>query len=176
MHRVVLVCAAFSFAIFASPLAAQQTPPPAETVPPASTAPQPPPFPPMPSSRPSHRWVDVGAHHSASSHHAGPARHHAAATRERHRAATTRERHAKAHREKKHGHQAAVHLSRKTIRQCHEMSYKQLMRNSNCRSLMRQELDTAESRHHKAAHVHKAAARRHKAERREHHRSSRRKH
>jgi len=52
-----------------------------------------------------------------------------------------------------------MHFSRKTIRSCHGMSYRQIMRHPSCRALMKQEL-AAPAHRHRATH-HKAT--RHKA-------------
>ena len=44
--------------------------PPPPPLPEAEQLPPPPPFPPMPSARPSHRWVDIGDHRRSRSRHA----------------------------------------------------------------------------------------------------------
>jgi len=152
MQRVVaLACAALAFGMFGSPLGAQQTPseqpmPQAAQPPPVPEAeplPPPPPFPPMPSARPSHRWVDMGERHARRVQH--PRTHHRR-THAHHRAA----------------HKARLtHFSRRTIRSCHAMNFRQIMRHSSCRLLMRQELaTTAAHRHHQATRHHKMAAHR----------------
>ena len=165
MQRIVLLCTALAFGICASPLAAQQTRPeqppqqtgppgpappagqsmPQETQPPPApeAEPLPPPFPPMPKARPSHRWVDIGDHHSR---------------RMRHHATPSHRQRTHAHHLARLAHHPAGHASRLQIRRCHSMSYRQIMRHSSCRTLMRQELAAAEHRHHHAAH---AATRRH---------------
>jgi hypothetical protein len=157
MQRVVaLACAAFALGMFAYPLAAQQTPaqqsiPEApQPAPEAEPLPPPPPFPPMPSARPSHRWVDVGDHHARRArHHAAPTRHHAKRTQQR----RTHAHHRPTHKVR------AMHFSRRTIRSCHGMNYRQIMRHSSCRALMSQELATAAQRHlHHATHHHGRAA------------------
>ena len=126
--------------------------------------PPPPPFPPMPSSRPSHRWVDIGNHHASRAHHRARAA-HAPARRTHHR---------RAHASRTaHKARAAMHFSKKTIRSCHGMTYRQIMRHSNCRALMKQELAAPAHRHrtsHRAIH-HKASAN-HKIAR--HHKATRR--
>jgi hypothetical protein len=163
MQHIAFACAALAFAIFASPAVAQQTPPEQQPPPTSQPVPEapppqqavPPPLPPMPSSRPSHRWVDVGGHHTASS------RHHAATS---HRQATKKhnakdKHHAKHVTEKHHAthKHSAPHLSKRTIRQCHSMTYKQIMKHSNCRDLMSHEIETAEQKHRHASH-HKGKA------------------
>jgi len=170
-----LACAAFALAMLGSPLGAQDMPvgpvaqseqpapdmaPPAPA-PEAEQLPPPPPFPPMPSARPSHRWVDVGRHHASRT------RHHA---RKSH---ATPSKHRRVHAKHRTAHKAKpMHFSRKTIRSCHGMSYRQIMRHPSCRALMKQELAAPAHRHratrHKAAR-HKAAAkarRHHSAKRR----------
>src|SRR6185369_14515183 len=68
MKRIfVFACASLSFGPLASPLAAQEM---------AQAAPQAEQLPPPPSSRPSHRFVDMGGHHpSRARSKASPARH-----------------------------------------------------------------------------------------------------
>ena len=163
MQRIAtLVCAAVALGMFASPLGAQQTPqqpiPEASQPPPpeAEPLPPPPPFPPMPSARPSHRWVDVGGRHSShASHRAASTGHHPAGTR--HHAATSEHRRTHAHHRTAHKARLA-HFSRRTIRACHAMNYRQILRHSSCRLLMKQEL-AATARHAKRHHkktTHKA--------------------
>ena len=146
MQRIVLACAALAFGILGSPLAAQQTTPEQQPAPtqPAPTPDQqttpeaPPPFPPMPKARPSHRFVNVG----------GELR----ATREHHRTVRSHHERAKARRQRAHAHHERVAPpSRKTVRKCHAMSYKQIMRSDTCRALMKQELGAGE-RHAKHKH------------------------
>jgi hypothetical protein len=153
-RAVILACAALAFGMLGSPLAAQQSAPQATQPPPeAEPLPPPPPFPPMPSARPSHRRVDIGNGH---------------ASRVRHRATPTRRTHAH-HHQAAHKARPAAHFSRKTIRLCHGMNYRQIMRHSDCRTLMSQELAT--TAHHHATHHHKPAA--HRA--RQHHSARRHK-
>jgi hypothetical protein len=179
MQRVVVfACAALALGIVGSPLSAQQQigsdqpvsqseqptpqtsqPPPTEAEPPL---PPPPPFPPMPSARPSHRWVDVGGHHSSRTrHHARPRHHHA--TRVQHR--RTQAHHRPAHKAR------LAHFSHRTVRSCHGMNYRQIMRHPSCRLLMKQELGATAHRHHRARHHHRAATHRS----RHHHAMKRRK-
>jgi hypothetical protein len=145
-HHLILLGLALAFA---APLSAQEAP--GASVPEAMPAappaaeqlPPPPPFPPMPSARPSHRWVDVSGHHrSSTKHKARVARHHG----------TKAKPHRRTHVSKRAAHKARpLHFSRKTIRQCHAMSYRQIMRHSSCRAMMMQEL-AAEPRHKAKAH------------------------
>jgi hypothetical protein len=181
---VVLACAALTVAMFASPLGAQQTPSqriaPNEPVPrteqsmpqvaqpPVSETqplPPPPPFPPMPSARPSHRWVDIGDHRARRVHrHSPPTRHHARWTQHRRSAA---------HYRSARKARLAAHFSRRKIHSCHGMNYRQIMRHSSCRMMMRQELAAIAHRQHHATPHHRAAAHRHRA--RHHHAARQRK-
>jgi len=168
-----LARAAFALAVLGSPLGAQdlpggpvaQTEQPAPDMAPPAPPPQaeqlppPPPFPPMPSARPSHRWVDVGGHHASGARHSSR-KAHARAKPSKHRRAHAK--HRSAHKAK------PMHFSRKTIRSCHGMSYRQIMRHPSCRALMKQELAAPTHRHRAARH--KASA--HKARR--HHSARRR--
>jgi hypothetical protein len=166
MQRVVLVCAALSLNVFAAPVAAQQAVPsaaaaPAEQAPPAPepySLPPPPPFPPMPKTDPHHRWVDTGGHRSSGKRHHTAQTHHRAATAHHSKA---KGHHSKARARRSTAHQPAVHLSRRTIRQCHAMNYKQIMKHGNCRALMRQELAAADHHRRTTAHKHKAKTARH---------------
>jgi hypothetical protein len=54
------------------------------------------------------------------------------------------------------------------------MSYKQIMRESDCRTLMSRELAAAQHRHDRAGRRHKGAAHRHTATHRHHHATRRR--
>ena len=176
MQRIVILCTALAFGVCASPLAAQQTPPAQQSQPTSPTEPapptqqsmpeqtSPPPFPPMPRVR--NRWVDVGNHHASHSRsHASHSRSHATRSHERRTHTSHRERHAD---------RAVSHLSKRTIRSCHRMSYKEIMRESDCRTLMSQELAAAQNRHDRAGHRHKGAAHRHTATQRHHHARHRR--
>ena len=168
MQRIVMAWAALSLGMVASPLAAQQagmTPAAIETrylqsVPPAPpppraryVAPKPPPFPPMPKVQPHKRSTKAATRHSShTSRKAKPARHLASKP---HR---TTSKHAKTVRP------AKVHLSKKTIRQCHGISYKQIMAHRYCRALMQQEISAA-NQQHKAVKRHRAATQRHSKKR-----------
>lgn len=192
MHRIVVACAALM--LFASPVQAQQTAP-------DSSAPALPPsfVPPPPAKvygnipRPHHgattRHRSAEPRHTAARH---ATKHHEVSKRheksKRHE--TTKRHEAKHQRSARHEHarreeRQSVHLSKRTIRQCHAMSYRGILRNSNCRSLMRDELAKSEhrtsdaSRHHKSSHKSASANRKsaahkkataHKHERSRHHR------
>ena len=147
MKHIALAGAAFAFAIAPSALTAQQTSPDQQTPQVNQSAPSsttPPPFPPF-TRAPSHRWVDVGDHHKASTHHhAAPARHHAAASESRH----GKRSHHKASAER----EQPVTASKKTIRRCHNLTYKQIMQQSTCRALMKQDLEASDRKHSKASH------------------------
>jgi hypothetical protein len=192
MQRIVMAWAALSLGIVASPLAAQQAGGTAEaqletrylqSVPPAPpppraryVAPKPPPFPPMPRTAPKKRSTKaVTVHrsspkatarrHETSKHaatkHAASKRHQAASKRHDTRRARTVT-------------PAKVHLSKKTIRQCHAMSYSQILGHKNCRALMKQELSAADQKHQ--ASKRKAKAAKHKAPARKAKAKSRRRH
>ena len=166
LHRTVLICAAVAFAAFATPLTAQQTtpdqPPPTQqtptSVPPAPppdrqvTPATPPPFPPMPSRAPRHRFVDMGEHHRSPAHHR--------TTRSTHRAkhAATHSRHHATSRRRGHAHRVAPAMSKKAIRRCHGMSYRQLLRHKDCAALLQRELSAAAHSKHRSGH-HKATKR-----------------
>ena len=183
-----LYCASLLLAFFASPVLAQQAVPehqiqlaqqvaqsqpaqPATTEaqsPPTSVAPLPPPFPPMPSSRPSHRWVDVGERHAARTHHKAAVTRHTRTSDFRHRKLAAEDRQSRHHRgrsdvRRSHRKLAEEHASPRTIRRCHDLSYRQIMRSSSCRALMKQELSGTEHRDRHASRHHKTASRHQKA-------------
>ena len=174
MQRIVLACAAIALGLVGSPSEAQQAqpgdvnspaPPVQESTPPAPEAyqlPPPPPFPPMPSKRPSHRWVDMGDHHAKRTHRASKPRHHQAA-RSHHKVKSS-------HHRRSAARPAKVHLSRKTIRQCHAMGYRQIMRHKNCRMLMKQEIAAADKKHASKARKAKSHKSRHQRVRSKHRR------
>lgn len=167
VRGLVLAFAGFSLSIVGSSLAAQQSPPnqssstaqdssqpapPTPSVPPAppparDVAPLPPPFPPMPRSRPSHRWVDVGAHHDRrTQHHAKQASHRKVHGSKRSSRAT------RASHRRELAAARAVKPSPRVMRRCHKMSYAQIMRNGSCRELMRQDIAAAAHRKSERSH------------------------
>ena len=144
MLRIALACAALMVAV--SPLGAQQAPP-VDQPGPAQTQPEvelPPPFIP-PAPPPPRRHYRAATHHHAATHHRRSAQRH-----------PTPRRHVAARRHAAHAHHRAMHLSKRTIRQCHSLSYRQIMRHKYCRALMRQELEAAEHRHRHASHRHRS--------------------
>lgn len=146
MQRIALAGAALAVAMFVSPVSAQQNPPEQQPLPVSPPESVPPPLPPMPSAR--HRSYDMGEHHAAKSHHhATSTTHHQ--TKSKHQAAgkhhATHEKH------------QTKHASKRTIRECHKMTYQQIMKHSSCRDLMRGDLETAEHKSRHAAH-HKGSA------------------
>ena len=169
MPRIVAIgCAVVAFAML-SPAAGAQTQPVPETptpppVPEAEPLPPPPPFPPMPSARPSHRWVDIGDHRRSRTHYK------ASRSKTHHRAKATHHRrtHANTHHAHSSKRPAKLHFSRSTIRFCHKLKYSQIMRFANCRTLMKQDIATAAHKH--AASKHHArktrSTRRHSTKRR----------
>ncbi len=158
MQCIARHCTGLALAILASGGAAQQVLPaqqpsviqqtgPDEGQRPAESVP--PPLPPMPSARPSHRWVDTDDHHTMSSHHhAARSRYHAPSA---HHHASPTDQYAT------HEHHPTPHFSTRTIRECHGMTYQQVMRHSSCRALMREDLEAAEHRDHRTSH-HKVAS------------------
>ena len=166
MQRIaVLAGAILTLGLLASPLRAQQsdqsTPAAATPLPEAQQLPPPPPFPPMPSTR--HRWVDVGDRHSSRAHHAA-ATHHTAASS--HHKPTRAKTHAAKH-SAKHKAKAAApqHFSKRTVRQCHGMSYREIMHHSSCRALMSQELAASSEHHRTKHHAARKTAKHHSAKR-----------
>lgn len=140
MRQIALVSAAIAFALVPSALSAQQTSSGQQSTsvqptPEAEPLPAPPPLPPFARAQPSHRWVDVGGQRRSSP------RHHA--KHEKHQSGRLRH-------EPIEKHHEVVHASKRTIRRCHSMTYTQIMRQSSCRALITQDLDTAE--HHHAQH------------------------
>jgi hypothetical protein len=173
MNRIlVLACAGLSFGLLASPLAAQQL---AEQAVQSTPAP---PLPPNPSAKPSSRWVDVGGPRTARAPaKASPARHAASVKRDSKAHATSKSRSGKKDRpsrtaskshkapsskataSRRHGREdKPMHFSSKTIRSCHAMTYRQIMRNSSCRAMIKQELAAPAPKHSKAA-LHSKTAR-----------------
>ena len=175
MRPAALLCIAMAAALAAAPLGARQIvpdgqaapeqpapPPPASElpppVPPTSSEPLPP-FPHYPARAPREHNPNYrhGGHVSrhASPHHRATTRHHAKARR-----------HGKSHHAKSH-HAARQYFSKRTVRQCHGMTYKQIMRHKYCRTMMEQDL-AATKRHRHQAH-HRATSHHH----RDRHHSSR---
>jgi hypothetical protein len=168
MRQIPLICAAFSLAVFASPASAQQAPPeqaappaqqtgpneptsptgqsmPEQAQPPSTPQteplpPPPPPFPPMPRARPSHRWVDLGEKHKGRAHRSSV---------RTHRHQTNKQR------------RAAQPTSRMT-RRCLNMSLRQAMRQTTCRSLIQHKLKASTTRHHPSSRRHHAVHHRHR--------------
>ena len=175
---VVLVCAGLALGL-ASPLAAEQTVPPAaqpEQLPPA------PPMPPMPNQ--SHRWVDIDGSSAKRARAAARPRHASLAKKDvkssksakmsksaksktakssksakasksakssksakpvKHAKAGKTSKASKASKAGKNsktsaGKQKAVKFSPKTVRACHAMTYRQILRSSSCRAMISQEL------------------------------------
>jgi hypothetical protein len=188
MHRLALGCAIFAFGILGSPAFAQQAPADqalaSAQVPPqpeAQPLPEPPPFPPLHKVKPSHRTVNLGNDYPAwSTHHSTKAKRHAASAHKsstKHKSASSsRHRSTKADRKKASGHPTTshhetVHASRKTIRACHAKSYTQIMKNSICRALMRQDLDAAD-RHTSSKHKSKHTATKKKSSKKSSHKAT----
>lgn len=165
MQRIALAWAALSLSILASPSPAQQAGGTAEaqletrylqSIAPAPppprahyVAPKPPPFPPMPRTEPKKRSAKA-----VTVHRSNPKRHGTV------KASTSKGRHMASKRHQARSvatRPAKVHLSPRTIRQCHGMGYKQIMAHRDCRALMQQEISAADQSHH-AAKRHKTAA------------------
>jgi hypothetical protein len=104
----------------------------------------------------------MGEHHSSSvRHHTTHVTHKA--RRASHRA--THDRRSEHARRSRHAHhEATPSMSKKAIKRCHSMTYRQLLRHKDCASLLQRELNaTTHSKHRSGKH--KAAARRHKSSR-----------
>jgi hypothetical protein len=176
----ILACATLAFCLLASPLAAQEAA--QQPAPQAEQLPPPPPFPPMPSSKPSHRWVDMGGHTSRARPKASSPRHHASPVKRDRKARSSNKTQASHKAAKSHKATAShrsvrkdkpVHFSAKTVRSCHAMTYRQIIRNSSCRAMIKQELAAPAPTHrtnhkasaHRATHhgtaAHSKTARRH---------------
>ena len=157
LQRVAFACAAFM--LLASPAAAQQTVPgqsaPAQTSSDQTApvqAPQtdsqlPPPFVPPPPAR------FYGDRPSRTHHHAATHRKAARRATGRYHAAAPRHKTRKSH--------ATAHASKRVIRQCHKMTYNEIIRHSSCRALMKRELETPERAHRHAPKHHRASTRHH---------------
>lgn len=132
----------------ASPTAAQQRTPdqtaPQQLAPPVprSSTELPPPFPHYPKTaprehdpnyhRPTHKAPHAQSARRGKASHVVKAGHHAKADRH-----SKADRHAKAAANHKPKRQ---YFSKRTIRQCHGMTYQQIMAHKNCRTMMQQEL------------------------------------
>jgi hypothetical protein len=169
MNRAALMGMGLAMAVMASPLVAQQAtpdeqaapmqappPPPASELPPptpGTSTELPPPFPHYSARaprehdpnyhRPTHARQHRELHRRGKTHHSGQTRHHRALR----------------HPGKAHHHATHEHFSKRTIRQCHGMTYKQIMRHRNCRTMMKQDLEARQHRH-RPAHHHSSAHRR----------------
>ena len=161
MLRIALAWAAL---LVASPLVAQEAPPPDQSYPvqmqPEAELPLTyvPPAPPPPR-----RYSEAAPRHRAATHHRRSVQRHRSSRRH----VVARRHHSAARHHAAHSRHRTVHLSKRTIRQCHRMSYRQIMRHKYCRALMRQELGAAEHRTRHTSHRHRHHSTRH-------HRSSRR--
>jgi hypothetical protein len=153
IRRAALICAALSFGVFSSALQAQQTtpeqpqqqvPPSVPPAPPPDRETTPPPFPPMSRTAPRHRFVDMGGHRSARSHHASSAVRHPSAARHVGR----------------HERQSATGLTKAELRRCKSLSHHQLRRNSKCQAALRSERAAKTENHHPAKAMSKAELRR----------------
>jgi type IV secretory pathway VirB10-like protein len=160
MQRIAFACAALM--ILASPAGAQQAPPdqsfptaPEQAVPPAPPPPRqselPAPFVPPPPAR-------VYDYHPSRAHHR--IRTHSRALTHRHRSRRQRST------QKRHG---SIHISKHASRQCHRMSYVQIVRHSTCRALMSRDLRAAEHRHSQVSRHHRS----HRHRMAQHHRARR---
>ena len=176
MKPIALGGLVFALSVVSTQIEAQQTPSDVQS----QSADQPaqnyvpPPPPPSPHER--NRWVDVGGsraasarHHAVKQHHdiAPEPKHAAHERREKHEAHETREAHGKHSKHARHEsameRPEAVPASKRTIRMCHKLTYTQIMKQSSCRDLMKQDLDSAEQRH---SHVSQRGSKHHHASRR----------
>lgn len=150
----------------ASPVAAQHTAPDNQAAPspdfappvPQNSADLPPPFPHYPARAPREHDPNYhpgrhGASHAPSPHRSKAAAHHHSKASK----TTATHRHSKAdHRGKAQAHVKHQYFSKRTIRQCHGMTYKQIMAHRYCRTMMRQEL-AAQDGQRPSAHHHKSS-------------------
>lgn len=162
MKHIVLGGVVIALSVLSTPLKAQQTPTdnrsPSVGLPVRDYVPPPPP--PAPHER--NRWVDVGgsrirtARHHAVKQKQTIKRHHDIVTEpklHKHAKTTVHEKRSKHAR-----HQAvrdlpqAAPVSKRTARMCHKLTYKQIMQQSSCRKLIKQDLETAEHRHSLVLH------------------------
>ena len=144
MRRAALMWIALATAVVASPLAAQQIVPDEQASPkqpspnPQTSTELPPPFPHYPARAPRehdpnyHGPTRVCRHsesyHPSKMHHRGNAHHQGKTQR----------------------HNTHEHFSKRTIRQCHAMTYRQIVGHRNCRLMMKQELEA-----HRDYHAHR---------------------
>jgi hypothetical protein len=164
-RQLKLIGAAAALAMLASRSFAQQTVPdqsvqaqPSTTDQPAYQAPPPPAYePPAPAPLPRlprHRYTKVPApHHSAASHHAS---HHATAHRSSHR--TSRHERAERHEAPHKITKPIAHAAAKTMSRCADMTYKQMLRHSTCRALVRAYDESTSAPAHRSKHHSKKAA------------------
>jgi hypothetical protein len=131
----------------------------------------------MPSRAPSHRWVDMGDHHRSQTHRRSTA--HVSKAHVSHRTSKATKRTASSHhrtaphRTSKSRHAAVHHkaspaLSKKAIRRCHSMTYRQLLRHKDCAQLLQTEIKSAAHPKHRLA-SRKSAARNHHKTATKHH-------
>ena len=93
----------------------------------------------------------MGEHHARSSHHRAST-HHRKSTH--HRATRV---HPAAHkRHSTRAHHSNARFSTRTVRNCHRMTYKRIMRDNLCRAMMTQDLKKRRTRHHASKHRHAA--------------------
>jgi hypothetical protein len=168
MRRATLVCIAIAAALAASPLGARQIVPDGQAAPelpaaPPPTSELPPPVPPT-SSEPlppfPHYPARAPREHNPNYRRSAHASRHASP----HHRATRHQHHAKGRHHGKSHRAARQYFSKRTVRQCHRMTYKQIMRHKYCRTMMEQDLaSTKQHRHH--AH-HRPASHHHHRDRR----------
>jgi hypothetical protein len=105
------------------------------------------------------------AHKAASKRHTASAKRHEAKSKVKPASSkrqVAKSKHKPAGKSTASGSTAKVKLSARTIRQCHAMSYSQIMGHRNCRALMKQELAAADA---KPSAAKKVTAKRSKAKR-----------
>jgi hypothetical protein len=163
MQRIVLALAALALGLSGSPVAAQQAHggPTSDiatrylqSVPPAPPPPRKVMSKPRPTKPATHSTRTSPkaktAHKAASKRHTASAKRHQTASK--HKPASSKRQAVKSKRKQASkstasARPAKLNLSAKTIRQCHGMSYSQLMWHRNCRALMKQELAVADAKH-----------------------------
>jgi histone H1/5 len=163
MQRIVLAWAALALGLSGSPVAAQQAHggPTSDistrylqSVPPAPPPPRKVVSKPRPTKAATHSTRTSPkaktAHKAASKRQTASAKRHQAASK--HKPASSKRQAVKSKRKQASkstasARPAKLNLSARTIRQCHGMSYSQIMGHRNCRALMKQELAAADAKH-----------------------------
>ena len=166
MKPIALGSLIFVLSVLSTPLQAQQSDVQSQSADQPAQNYIPPPPPPSPHER--NRWVDVGSSRATSVRRHTIKQHHDVAPEpkvRKHEKRAVHEKHSKHARQKGAPERPeAAPVSKRTIRMCHKLTYKQIMQQSSCRDLMKQDLETADHRPSHASHrdsKHHHASRRH---------------